>query len=117
MLHLAKSRGNKNPIQLQNEWTSWNVIYEDSPEVPMFFYFWPNGPVSKSVVSWLSAAAFILDKKKLGIMKFKQNFRVKFDNFFYFRISEDSFDHHLSQIRKFYLKQQLSRAVLSMTTP
>ena len=37
--------------------------------------------------------------------------------FFYFYIKEDSFGHHLSQTWYFYLKQQLSWAVLSITTP
>ena len=52
-------------------------------------------------------------------MNFSQNIRVKFDMTMicYFYISEDSFGHHLSQIWHFYLKQQLSWAVLSMTTP
>ena len=53
-------------------------------------------------------------------MNFNQNFRVKFDItmiFFYFCISEDSFGHHLSQIWHFYLLQQQSWAVLSMTAP
>ena len=54
-------------------------------------------------------------QKMLGIMNLNQTFLVKFDMtmiFFYFYINEDS----LSQIWHFYLKQQLSWAVLSMTT-
>ena len=46
----------------------------------------------------------ILDKK-VRDHEFEQNFRNKFDmtTIFYFYISDDSFGHHLSQIRFFFL--------------
>ena len=62
---------------------------------------------------------YILDKKARD-HEFQPKFssQIWYDNdFFYFYISEDSFGHHLSQIWHFYLLQQQSWAVLSMTAP
>ena len=54
--------------------------------------------------------------QQLGIMNFNQIWHDNDFSIFTVNVREDSFGHRLSQIWHLYLEQQLSWAVLSMTT-